>query len=144
VAENNTLHPLDAVGVYSFYYVYMIRVFTADALPHERAALRLLLFVLNLEMVGEAANWLDTLDNAPRVQTELLLVDFDLLPQPAVLALDEFRKLCPAVQVVILAWCLDGREHALLADGANVVINKSESSEELSNFFQRYSQSRDN
>lgn len=39
----------------------MIRVFLADAGIDERSALRLLLLDLNMEVVGEAADWPTTL-----------------------------------------------------------------------------------
>ena len=39
----------------------MTRLFLADAQPEERSALRLLLLDLNMEVVGEAADWPTTL-----------------------------------------------------------------------------------
>ena len=42
----------------------MTRVFLADAQPEERSALRLLLLDLNMEVVGEAADWPTTLAQA--------------------------------------------------------------------------------
>jgi hypothetical protein len=42
----------------------MMRVFLADAQSEERSALRLLLLGLNMEVVGEAADWPTTLAQA--------------------------------------------------------------------------------
>ena len=60
----------------------MTRVYLADAKTDERSALRLLLVDLNMDMAGEAADWLTTLAQAPISRTEMLLVDWDLLPMP--------------------------------------------------------------
>ncbi len=58
----------------------MTRVYLADAQTEERSALRLLLLDLKMEVVGEAADWSTTLAQAPVSRTDMLLVDWDLLP----------------------------------------------------------------
>jgi DNA-binding NarL/FixJ family response regulator len=58
----------------------MTRVFLVDAQVDERAALRLLLLDLKMEVVGEAVDWPDTLAQAPGTPLDMLLVDWDLLP----------------------------------------------------------------
>ena len=58
----------------------MTRVYVADAKPEERSALRLLLLDLKMEVVGEAADWFTTLAQAPIRRTDMLLIDWDLLP----------------------------------------------------------------
>ena len=58
----------------------MTRVFLADALTEERAALRLMLLDLNMEIAGESADWSTTLAQAPISRTDMLLVDWDYSP----------------------------------------------------------------
>jgi DNA-binding NarL/FixJ family response regulator len=58
----------------------MTRVYLADAHPEERSALRLVLLDLDMDVVGEAADWRTTLAQAPVTNLDMLLVDWDLLP----------------------------------------------------------------
>ena len=58
----------------------MTLVYLADAQPEERSTLRLVLVDLNMEVVGEAADWPTTLAMAPATNLDMLLVDWDLLP----------------------------------------------------------------
>jgi len=51
----------------------------ADAQREERSALRLLLD-LKMDVVGEAADWSTAFAQAPVSRTDMLLVDWDLLP----------------------------------------------------------------
>ncbi len=104
----------------------MPRVFLADAQHDERAALRLLLLDLNMKVVGEAADWPATLAQAPATRPNLLLVDWDLLPNGCDVALAELRVACQAVIVVVLISHLDAREQAALSAGADAFISKSE------------------
>ena len=69
--------------------ICMTRVYLADAKPEERSALRLLLLDLNMEVVGEAADWPTTLAQAPVSRMDMLLVDWDLLPTDPNAALEE-------------------------------------------------------
>jgi DNA-binding NarL/FixJ family response regulator len=74
----------------------MTRVYIADAQKEERSALRMVLLDLDMEVVGESADWTTTLAQAPISRAEMLLVDWDLLPSLPVGALDELRNACPA------------------------------------------------
>jgi len=109
----------------------MTRVFLADAKFEERSALRLLLLDLKLEVVGEAADWPTTLAQAPISRTEMLLVDWDLLPNAPTAALDELRKACPAALVIVLISHLDARQQAALSSGADAFISKGEMPERV-------------
>jgi hypothetical protein len=81
----------------------MTRVYVADAKPEECSALRLLLLDLKMEVVGEAADWFTTLVQVPISHVDMLLVDWDLLPNNAPnIALDGLRKACPSVLIIIL------------------------------------------
>ena len=109
----------------------MTRVYLADALPEERSALRLILLDLNMEIAGEAADWPTTLAQAPVSRTDMLLVDWDLLPASPSAALEELRTACPAALVIILISHLDARQQAALSAGADAFISKGESPERV-------------
>jgi DNA-binding NarL/FixJ family response regulator len=109
----------------------MTRVYLADAKTDERAALRLLLVDLNMDIAGEAADWLTTLAQAPLSRTEMLLVDWDLLPDAPQAALEELRKACPKTLVIILISHLDARKQAAVSTGADVFISKGEMPERV-------------
>jgi hypothetical protein len=81
--ENNTPRSKDAAGESFLYDKNMIRVYLANPLTEERSALRLMLLDLNMEVVGEAADWATTLAQAPISRTDILLIDWDLLPRTA-------------------------------------------------------------
>lgn len=109
----------------------MTRVYLADAKPEERSALRLLLLDLNMEIVGEAADWITTLAQAPLNRTEMLVVDWDILPITPNVALEELRKACPAALVIILISHLDARHQAAVSAGADAFISKGEMPERV-------------
>ena len=109
----------------------MTRVYLADAKLDERSALRLLLLDLKMEVVGEAADWSTTLDQAPISRTDMLVVDWDLLPSMSSTALEELRKACPAALVIVLISHLDARQQAALSAGADAFISKGEMPERV-------------
>ena len=109
----------------------MTRVFLADALTQERAALRMTLLDLNMEIAGEAADWPTTLARAPVSRADMLLVDWDLLPDAPREALEILRKACPAALVIILISHLDARQQAALSAGADAFISKAETPERV-------------
>lgn len=111
----------------------MTRVYLADARPEERSALRLVLLDLKMKVVGEADNWATTLAEAPVRQTDILLVDWDLLPDSSGRGLADLRKACPAALVVVLISRLDARAQAALSAGADAFISKTETPERLAN-----------
>jgi len=115
----------------------MTRVYVADAKPEERSALRLLLLDLKMEVVGEAAEWATTLAQAPVCRTDMLLIEWDLLPRisPTV-ALEELRRACPAALVIILISHLDARQQAALSSGADAFISKGETPERVAEHLQ--------
>jgi DNA-binding NarL/FixJ family response regulator len=109
----------------------MTRVYLADAKPEERSALRLLILDLKMEVIGEAADWPTTLKQVPVSRTDILLVDWDLLPSEPSAALEELRKVCPAALVVVLISHLDARQQAALSAGADAFISKGETPERV-------------
>jgi len=131
VAETNTPLPMDVAGEPLLYDECMTRVYLADARPDERTALRLLLLDMNMEIAGEAADWLTTLTQAPVSHSDMLLVDWDLLPDSPTAALEELRKACPAALVIVLISHLDARQQAALSAGADAFISKGETPERV-------------
>jgi DNA-binding NarL/FixJ family response regulator len=109
----------------------MTRVFLADSQNEERSALRLLLLDLKMEVVGEAADWVTTLAQAPISRTDMLLVDWDLLPIAPTAALEKLREACPAALVIVLISHLDARHQAALSAGADAFISKGETPERV-------------
>jgi len=109
----------------------MTRVYLADVRPEERSALRLLLLDLKMDVVGEAADWSTTLAEAPVSSTDMLLVDWDLLPSAPTAALDALREACPAALVIVLISHLDARHQAALSAGADAFISKDETPERV-------------
>jgi DNA-binding NarL/FixJ family response regulator len=128
----NTPHPSDVAGEFLLYDETMTRVYLADAQSEERSALRLLLQDLKLEVVGESADWFTTLAQAPNSRTDMLLVDWDLLPNSPTAALEQLRKACPAALVIVLISHLDARHQAALSAGADAFISKGETPERVS------------
>lgn len=104
----------------------MSTVYLADAKPEERSALRLLILDLEMDLVGEAADWSTMLAQVPSSGAEILLVDWELLPSSPSSALEELRKACPAPLVIVLISQLDAREQAALSAGADAFISKGE------------------
>jgi DNA-binding NarL/FixJ family response regulator len=104
----------------------MTRVYIADAKPEERSALRLLLLDLKMDVAGEAANWPTLLAQVPICRSDILLVDWDLLPISPGVALVALRKACPSALVVVLISHLDARQQAALSAGADAFISKGE------------------
>ena len=123
---------MDVAGECLLYYEVMTRVYLADALSEERSALRRLLLDLDMEIAGEAADWPTTLVQAPVSRADMLLVDWDLLPDNlGVQALAELRLACPNAIVVVLISQLDARQQAALSTGADAFISKGETLERV-------------
>jgi DNA-binding NarL/FixJ family response regulator len=104
----------------------MTRVLLATPQPDVRAALRLLLLDLSMEVVGEAADWPVALALAPETRPDMLLVDWELITVDSGNTLTELRAVCPAAVVIVLISQLDAREQAALSAGADAFISKGE------------------
>jgi DNA-binding NarL/FixJ family response regulator len=104
----------------------MTRIYLSDSLTEERSALRLMLQNLDLEVVGEAADWPTTLAQAPATRLDMLLVDWNLLPEESGTAMTQLRAACPTAIIVVLISHLDSRQQAALSAGADVFISKGE------------------
>ncbi len=108
----------------------MTRVFLAGSQPEIRSAFRLLLLDLNMQVVGEAADWPTALAQASGTQPEMLVVDWDLIPTDA--SLLELRASCPATVVIVLISHLDARRQAALSAGADYFVSKGEMPDRVS------------
>jgi len=104
----------------------VIRVYIADALPQERLALRLVLIDLNMEIAGEADNWLTTLAEMPIRSIDMLVAGWELLSAGHSAALDELRRACPNALVIVLIGGLEVRRQAALSTGSDGFISKGE------------------
>jgi DNA-binding NarL/FixJ family response regulator len=91
-----------------------------------------MLLDLNMELAGEAADWVTALAQAPVSFTDMLLIDWDLLPRTSpTTALEELRRACPAALVIVLISHLDARQQAALSSGADAFISKGETPERV-------------
>ena len=104
----------------------MTRVLLAAPQPDVRAALRLMLLDLSMEVVGEAADWPLTLALAPESRPDMLLVDWELIPLDSGNTLTQLRAVCPAAVVIVLISQLEARQQAALSAGADAFISKGE------------------
>lgn len=104
----------------------MTRVLLAAPQPDVRAALRLLLLDLNMEVAGEAADWTTALALAPQSRSDMVLVDWELIALDSGNTLIQMRDACPAAVVIILISQLDARQQAALSAGADAFISKGE------------------
>ena len=110
----------------------MTRVYVADALTEERSALRLLLLDLKMEVVGEAADWLTTLANAPATNLDLLLIDWALVPvHLGAQALAKLRIRCPNAIAIVMLSNPNAYQQSVHAVGADIFIRKDEMPEQV-------------
>lgn len=109
----------------------MIRVYLSDANPEELSALRLMLLDMQMEVVGEGSDWATTLAQVPERSIDLLLIDWDMLPNSPSNSLEILRKACPAALVIVLISQLDARNQAALSAGADAFISKEEMPERI-------------
>ena len=85
-----------------------------------------------MEVVGEAADWYTALAQAPVSRADMLVVDWELLPNAPTAALGELRRACPAALVIVLISHLDARHQAALSAGADAFISKGEMPDRVS------------
>jgi DNA-binding NarL/FixJ family response regulator len=109
----------------------MKRVYLADSQFDERLAFRLLLQDLNMQVVGEAADWQTALAQAPDTNPDMLMVDWELVAAGSGSDLAELRAACPAAVVIVLVSHLNAREQAAMSAGADAFISKGETSDRV-------------
>lgn len=104
----------------------MTKVLLAAPQSDVRAALRLMLLDLDMQVVGEAVDWSSTLALAPQTQPQMLLIDWELMSVESGHTLAHLRAVCPAAVVIVLISQLDARQQAALSSGADAFISKGE------------------
>ena len=109
----------------------MTRIYLADALPYERSALRLMLQDLDMEVIGEGPDWETTIIEAPGLETDILLIDWDLLPDKPTNAIKALRKACPEALLIVLFSNYDARQQAAMSAGADTFISKGETPQRI-------------
>ena len=109
----------------------MTRIYLADARSEERSALRLLMQDLKMNVIGEGADWPTTIAQAPGLDIDILLVDWDLLPEDPTNAIKALRNACPAALLIVLISHLDARQQAALSAGADTFISKGETPQRM-------------
>ena len=107
----------------------MIRVFLADSQPEVRSAMRLLLQDLNMQVVGNAADWPTALSEAFGTRPDMLIVDWGLIPSYT--SLQELRATCSTNVVIVLISHLDARNQAALSMGADSFISKGDTPDRI-------------
>jgi len=122
---------MDASGGCLLYNESMKRVYLADSQSDERRAFRLILQDLKMQVVGEASDWPTALAQAPATRPDMLMVDWGLVAAGSGGDLAELRLACPAAVVIVLISHLSAREQAALSAGADVFINKGETSDRV-------------
>lgn len=104
----------------------MTQVLIAAPQSDVRAALRLLITDLEMQVAGEAADWSTALALVPETTPDIVLVDWDLIPLESGHTLAELRAVCPAAVVIVLISQLDARQQAAVSAGADAFIHKGE------------------
>lgn len=84
-----------------------------------------------MEIAGEAGDWSTALAQAPDSNSDILLIDWDLIPDLPAEGLGKLREACPSALVIVLISRLDARQQAALSTGADVFISKGERPERI-------------
>ena len=110
----------------------MTRVYLADTSTKERSALRLMLNDLNMEVVGEADDWSSTLANVPASRTDMLVLEWNILPPGlGIQAVARLRAACANAIVVVLISHLDVHQQARISASADAFISRSDAPEQV-------------
>jgi DNA-binding NarL/FixJ family response regulator len=91
---------------------------------------------LNMEEVGEAADWTAVSARVPETQPDILLVDWEVLPLTPAENLTVLRQACKGPFFVVLTSFLDARQQAAIAVGADTFISKFEAPDRLADRLQ--------
>jgi len=107
-----------------------MRILLADDQPKVRSALRLLLEEEGLDVVGEASDAEQALEQTAEREPDLVLLDWELPGQGGPAAVAGLRDAQPGVLVVALSGRPGARQAALDA-GADAFVSKGEPPERL-------------
>lgn len=107
----------------------MTNVLIADTQSDVRLALRLLLLDIHMQVVGETADWPTTLTTAADTQPDMVIIDWELLPENGVFR--ELRATCSDPVVIVLISSLSSRQQAALSTGADNFVSKHDPPDRL-------------
>lgn len=108
-----------------------MKIYVADSQSRVRHGLRVLLEQQpGWEVIGEAADGQELLEQVGGNCPDLVLFDWELPGTPSVELLARLRQLCPALQVIPMSGHHELRQTALEA-GADAFASKTESPERL-------------
>lgn len=108
-----------------------MNIFLADAQPKVRFGLRVLLERRSgLEVLGEAANADDLLDQVGGGCPDLVLLSWELPGRDGVDLVSALRKACPSLRVIAISGRPEARQAALSA-GADAFVSKADPPEQL-------------
>jgi DNA-binding NarL/FixJ family response regulator len=110
----------------------MIQVYLATEMLIERSALRIMLLDMDMEIAGEADNWLTAFSGTSSSRADILVVDWELLPIPSSTALNELRAICAKALIVVIISHIGARQQDALSAGADFFISKSDMPERVS------------
>lgn len=108
-----------------------MNIFLADAQPKVRFGLRVLLERRSgLEVLGEAANADDLLDQVAGSCPDLVLLSWELPGRDGGDLVSALRKVCPSLRVIAISGRPEARQAALSA-GADAFVSKADPPEQL-------------
>ncbi len=110
----------------------MTRVYVADGQSVERSAFRLLLNDLHMQVAGEAGRWDTVMAEVPEIGPDVLLVEWDVLPQHSATVLEALRASCKKGMVIILLFnYLDASQQADLSRQVDLFMSKLDSPQRI-------------
>lgn len=109
----------------------MTRIVIAGGRLEERSALRVLAQDLQMDVVGEAADWRTTLAEVALVQPDVLVVEWDLCLEGGVSALARLRASCSEELAIVLVSGFSAHEQAALSAGADEFVSRSETADRV-------------
>lgn len=111
----------------------MMRVLVAASQMDTRTALRLLLQTLEMQVVGESADWAATLQLAQELGPEIVLIDWEIIPPHTLNILKPLRHICRNASIIVLGDQLHLPQRAALVAEADLLLSKSEMPDQIAN-----------
>ena len=110
----------------------MTRVLVCDDSPQIRELVRIVLELEGDEVVGEAENGREAVDEAERLQPEVVLLDLSMPVMDGLEALPEIRRVAPQARIIVLSgFDRDRLVSQALALGADHYVPKGGDPDEI-------------